>query len=78
VSPYAFSLQLLRSSCNVALNDSIKYLGGENGWDGEASTFLADGAEAKLLVIKLIQESVSPMNEVGCIFPLRPRLGLQK
>jgi hypothetical protein len=78
VGPYAFSPQLLRSRCNNPLNGSIKPPGGENGRDGEASTFLADGAEAKLLVIKLIQESVSPMNGVGCIFPLRPRLGLQK
>jgi hypothetical protein len=45
VGPYAFSPQLLRSRCNDALNGSIKPPGGENGRDGEASTFLADGGE---------------------------------
>jgi hypothetical protein len=45
VNPYAFSPRLLRSRCNDALNDSIKPPGGENGRDGEASTFLAEGVK---------------------------------
>jgi hypothetical protein len=45
VGPYAFSPQLLRSRCNDALNGSIKPPGGKNGRDGEASTFLAEGAQ---------------------------------
>jgi len=69
VGPYAFSPQLSRSRCNDALNVSIKPPGGENGRDGEASTFLADGAEAKLLVIKLIQKFVRSMN-VGNVLSL--------
>jgi hypothetical protein len=65
VGPYAFSPQLLRSRCNDALNGAIKPPSGENGRDGEASTFLAEGGASRpQLFSKLVGSDTVLMREI--------------